>query len=94
MREIKPYIYKVSEVNGLPFYHYLHIRGGSGSNGKQANSRNGGEYDFIAFYASPQEMNECAYCERLWCIEHDIPFGEGGTIEEAIQNLLTQNHQI
>lgn len=81
--EIKPYIFEKSPVNGFNFYRYLHIRGGSGTPFFERKIPNGGEYDFIVFYASPKEMEGCDICERIWCMRNDIPFGIGKSIEEA-----------
>ena len=88
MTDIKPYIMERSKANGFDFYRYLHIRGGSG-NWKQKSEahRNGGEYNFIVFYASPEQMKgHDEMCERLWCREKGIVYGEGNTIEEAYEN--------
>jgi len=86
--EIKPYIMERSEANGFDFYRYLHIRGGSGNiDAKGESNRYGGEYNFILFYCRPEEMEERGQiCERLWCREKGIVYGEGNTIEEAYEN--------
>lgn len=89
MSNIQPYILKRSEVNGFNFYHYLHIRGGAGNTFKGLH-RNGGEYDFILFYAAPSDMEGCDICERKWCEEEGIVYGEGSTIEEAYEDYLSK----
>lgn len=89
MSDIKPYIFEKSDVNEFDFYKYLHIRGGSGNwKGKGEKFRNGGEFDVIIFYAMPEEMEDRppGMCERLWCIERSIIYGEGKTIEDAYKN--------
>ena len=88
-RQIKPYVYERSLVNGFDFYKYLHIRGGSSNwKGKGEKYRNGGEFDFIVYYAMPEEMKDkpSEMCERIWCIEKKIVYGEGKTIEEAYRD--------
>jgi hypothetical protein len=80
MKDIKPYITVRSEVCGLPFIHYLHIHGGAGGFHRK---NIGGEYDFILFYASVGEMEGLDKCERLWCKEKGIIYGEGDSIEKA-----------
>lgn len=82
---IQPYITKRSPVNGLNFYHYLHIVGGAGGFYRD---NYGGEFDFILFYASPEEMEGCDICERQWCKRHGIVYGEGSSIEAAHENYL------
>lgn len=79
---IKPYISVKSDTNGLYFYHYLHIHGGAGDNGR-GKHRNGGEFDYILFYAFPDDMDGCDICYRKWCDLKGIPYAEGSTIEEA-----------
>lgn len=79
---------------GFDFYKYLHITGGSSNwKGKGVKFRNGGEFDFILYYALPEVMEKkpAGMCERLWCIENNIPFGEGKTIEQAHENWLQLN---
>lgn len=94
MGKIEPYIRKRSFVNGLDFYHYLYIRGGAGNySSRTGRARHGGEYDYILFYASPDELKDCNMCERIWCDINGIVYGEGETIEEAYQNYLT-NQQL
>lgn len=84
IEDIKPYIYERSKDNGFNFYKYLHIRGGAGVNPTRKKYRYGGEYDFIVYYASPTEMEgHNGTCERIWCEEMNIVYGEGKTIEEA-----------
>lgn len=89
MKQIKQFILERSTVNGFDFYKYLHIKGGSG-NWKNKNEKflDGGEYDFLLFYASPNEMKGCDMCERIWCLENNIPFGTGKTINEAYERYL------
>jgi hypothetical protein len=89
MEDIKPYFTKKSKVNGFNFYHYLHIKGGAGGFYREDL---GGEFDFILFYASPEEMEGCDICEKQWCKKNNIPYGEGKTIEEAYANYLTNPH--
>lgn len=86
MNEIKPY--QVEKNN----YKYLHIHGGSGINvNHDINDRFGGEYDFILYYAKPDELDGIdGMCERCWCIKNNIKFGEGHTIEEAYHDYLTK----
>ena len=87
--DIPKYIFEKSEVNGFDFYKYLHITGGSGNwKGKGEKYRNGGEFDVIVFYAMPEEMEDkpTGMCDRLWCIEKGIVYGEGKTIIEAYKN--------
>ncbi len=93
MDEIKKYILEKSEINGFDFYKYLHIKGGSSNwKGKGEKHRNGGEFDFILYYAMPEEMEKkpVGMCERLWCIDSSIVYGEGKTINEAYQNYLSK----
>jgi len=93
MNEIKQYILEKSEANGFDFYKYLHIKGGSSNwKGKGDKFRNGGEFDFILYYAYPEDMEKkpVGMCERLWCIEKGIDYGEGKTINEAYQNYLSK----
>lgn len=79
--EFKPYIL----INS--FYHYLHIQGGSGNwKGKTEKHLYGGEFNYIVFYASPTQMEGLDKCVRLWCIEKEIPYGIGDTIEDAYDN--------
>ena len=87
--EIKPYIMERSQTNGFDFYKYLHIRGGSGNirYPEIEDHRHGGEYHIILFYCRPEEMEgRGEMCERLWCREKGIVYGEGNTIEEAYEN--------
>ena len=96
MTLIKQYILEKSEANGFDFYKYLHIKGGSGNwKGKPERGRNGGEFDFVLFYAYPEDMEKIrpGMCERLWCIEAGICYGEGRTIEEAYENYLEKSTQ-
>lgn len=93
MEKIKQNITVKSEVNWFDFYKYLHIRGGSSNwKGKGESNRNGGEYDFILYYAMPDEMKDkpVEMCERLWCIEKGIVYGEGKDIDSAYQNYLSK----
>jgi hypothetical protein len=86
---IEPYVLKNR------FYHYLHIRGGSG-NPKDKDERYlfGGEYNFIVFYASPSQMKGIGdTCVRIWCIEKGIPYGIGDTITEAFENYNNNSTQ-
>ena len=87
--EIKPYITEKSQANGFDFYKYLHIGGGSGNirYPEIEGHRYGGEFHFILFYCHPEETEGRGQkCERLWCIEKGIVYGEGSTIEEAYEN--------
>ena len=85
MIKIEPYLLRRSEANGFNFYYYLHIRGGSGNPLSQ--NRNGGEYNFLLYYAAPSEMEDLGdMCEMKYCEENKIPFGLGNTIEEAYLN--------
>lgn len=94
MDKIEPYIRKKSPVNGFNFLYYLHITGGSGNySSRTGKFRYGGEHDFILFYASPEEMEGCDICYRIWCEKKGIIYGEGSTIEEAYQHYLT-NQQL
>ena len=89
MNKITPYITEKSTTNGFDFYKYLHIKGGSGNwLSKKEKFLNGGEYEFVIFYASPEQMEGLDKCERIWCIEKGIPYGIGSTIEEAYSNYL------
>ena len=89
MNQIKPYIHKKSPVNGFNFNYYLHIKGGSGNySNRVGTQRYGGEHDFILFYASPGEMHGCNICERKWCEEKGIIYGEGSSIEEAYEDYI------
>lgn len=91
MKNIKPYITQRSKVNGLDFNYYLHIKGGSGKNpNRTGRNRYGGEHDFILFYASPNDMEGCTYCERIWCEGKGIIYGEGKTIEEAYIDFMNK----
>jgi len=80
---IEPYILKKSDVNGFNFYSYLHIKGGAGGFYRKGY---GGEFDFVLFYASPTEMEGCDICEKVWCEQNNIIFGEGSTIEDAYES--------
>lgn len=82
---IPAYILIKSNANGLNFYYYLHIKGGAGGFYRK---RMGGEFDYILFYASPEQMEGCSICEKIWCEENNIHFGEGKTIELAYENYL------
>jgi hypothetical protein len=87
---MKPYIYIKSTVNGFPFFYYLHIKGGSGVRPwrSKPEHRYGGEFDYIVYYASPEQtekMNRTT-CERIQCREMGIPYGEGKTIKEAYKD--------
>jgi hypothetical protein len=88
---IEPYILEKSKVNGFNFYRYLYIKGGAGGFYRKGY---GGEFDFILFYASPQEMENCNICEKVWCEGAGIIFGEGRTIEEAHINYIKKSKQI
>lgn len=90
MSNIPAYKIKRSKVNGYDFYYYLHIRGGAGIQRSEI-YRNGGEYDFIVFYANPSEMEDCDMCERVWCLEKGIVFGEGKNIEAAYNDYLIKS---
>ncbi len=80
-----PYILKRS--NGVSWYHYLHIIGGSGNwGGKREEHLRGGEYNFCLFYAAPDEMIGKDCCAMQWCKQKKIPFGIGETIEVAYNN--------
>jgi len=90
---MKPYILEKSSVNGFDFYKYLFIRGGSGNwQGKSEDYRYGGEFDFILYYAAPGDMEDKpqGMCERLWCIEKGILYGEGGTIRDAYIDFMSK----
>ena len=94
MDKIEPYIRQYSPINGFDFFYYLHIRGGAGNYSSRTGvHRHGGEYDYILFYASPEQMKDCKICERIWCDENGLVYGEGKTIEEAYENYLT-NQQL
>ena len=86
MQNIEKFITEKSPVNGFDFYKYLHIKGGSWNKGGAF--RYGGEFDFILFYAMPEEMDKkpVGMCERLWCIDKGIEYGEGDTIEAAFED--------
>lgn len=89
---MKPYITIKSTVNGFPFLYYLHIKGGSGIKPWRSDPdyRYGGEFDYIVYYASPEQeekMNRTT-CDRIQCRELNIPYGEGSTIKEAYKNYL------
>lgn len=81
-----------SKTNGLYFYHYLHIMGGSGDTGR-GEYRNGGEFDYIAFYCMEDDLLSCNMCYRIWCEEKGIPYGEGKDIQEAYNQLLEKLEQ-
>lgn len=82
---IERYILVKSKTNGLDFFHYLQIHGGSGDDGR-GKHRHGGKFDFILFYCLPDAMEGCDICVRIWCEQKHIPYGEGTTIEEAYKN--------
>jgi hypothetical protein len=83
---IRPYITVKSPVNGLNFYHYLHIKGGAGGFYRRDL---GGEFDFILYYSSPDQDEKMGdICPRIACRELNIPCGEGSTIEEAHEDFL------
>jgi len=85
MNEIKPHIVEKK------YYKYLHIHGGSGYNKNSENDRFGGEYDFILYYAKPDELEGIdGMCERCWCIKNNIIFGEGSSIEDAYHDYLVK----
>lgn len=87
--DIPPYLYERSKTNGFDFYRYLHIRGGSCNvrYPEIEEHRYGGEYHFIVYYARPEELEGIgSMCERLWCREKGIIYGEGYTIEGAYEN--------
>lgn len=91
---IKPYIQKNSPVNGLNFNYYLHIKGGSGNHSsRKGDDRYGGEYEYILFYASPNEMEGCDVCERVWCADKGIIYGEGDTIKAAYEDYIKKSKQ-
>ncbi len=92
--EMPPYILEKSTVNGFEFYKYLHIRGGAGNENFHKGKRLGGLYTFLVYYATPDEMKGCDYCEKLWCEDKKIPFGIGKTINAAYKDYLkTKNQQ-
>lgn len=96
-KKIPSYIYEKSKVNGFDFYRYLHIRGGSGNirYPEIEEHRYGGEYHFILYYARPEELEGIGpMCERLWCREKGIVYGEGDSIDEAYQNYQEKAPQI
>lgn len=78
----------LTKSGGTDWYHFLHIRGGSGINPNRPNFRYGGEYNIILFYVAPGDSKSINKCERIWCIENNIPYGEGNSIEEAYKDFL------
>jgi len=69
------------------FYHYLHIIGGSGDDGR-GKHRIGGKFDYIVFYCIPDALEGCDKCQRIWCEENKIIYGEGKTIQIAYNNYM------
>jgi len=94
VEDIEPYILEKSNHNAFGWYNYLYIRGGSGRKERHGRQRHGGEYDFILFYASPEQMAECDYCERKWCEDNNIIYGEGNTILEAYIDYLKKKDDL
>lgn len=93
---IPQYIMEESKTNGFGFYKYLHIRGGSGNIRYPSieDHRYGGEYNIILYYARPEELEGIGdMCERLWCREKSILYGEGNSIDEAYENYQVKNHK-
>lgn len=84
--DIKPYITVRSKVNGLDFYHYLHIQGGYGHGKKSV----GGAYNFYVFYLEPDVINHFTQSPEFFCKERSIPCGVGKTIEEAYSDFKTK----
>jgi hypothetical protein len=90
--KIEQYITVKSKTNGFGFYHYLHIVGGSGDHRSSSRARYGGEFNFILYYASPEQMEGInGMCERIWCEENNIVYGEGDSIELAYKNYLSKH---
>jgi hypothetical protein len=91
MAQIPQYITKKSETNGFDFHYYLHIGGGTGINPARPVSRSGGEFNVILYYAAPSEIaHKGETCDRLWCIQNNIEYGEGETIYHAYMDYLTK----
>ena len=89
---MKPHITIKSTVNGFPFLYYLHIKGGNGVKPHRSNPKHryGGEFDYIVYYASPEQsekMNRTT-CDRIQCRELNIPYGEGSSIEMAYNDYV------
>lgn len=78
--EIEPYIY--SKHGGVRWYHYLHIHGGVGHGESM-----GGKYKFVIAYLAPDQAGEIGQISLdRFCIDNNIPWGGGKTIEEAYED--------
>lgn len=76
MSSIKPYI--KTSYNGIGWFHYLHIQGGTGTK-----DGNGGQYAFYLTYLAPEHDRAINKALDYYCKEKGIPCGVGDTIEEA-----------
>lgn len=89
LAQIPPYI--TFKCNGFDWFKYLHVAGGSGIKPERPVSRSGGEFNIILYYAEPKEIeHKGGKCDRLWCVENKIVYGEGETIYHAYMNYLTK----
>jgi hypothetical protein len=90
MKKIPQYLLIRSQVNGFDFYHYLHIKGGSGikyPHTIKSKYRSGGEYDYVLYFAAPEDEEKIGTrCPRKGCEELGIPYGEGETIQKAFSD--------
>jgi hypothetical protein len=75
--EMPPYL--LSKANRFNWFHYLHIKGGSGSK-----NGSGGQHKFYVYYATPEEEEKIGTTSpEFACEELNIPYGYGDTIQEA-----------
>lgn len=80
--EMPPYL--LSKANGFNWFHYLHIKGGSGSK-----NGSGGQHKFYVYYATPEEEEKIGTTSpEFACGELNIPCGYGDTIQEAYSLFL------
>lgn len=88
--DLPPYI--LERENGISWYKYLHITGGSGNfNSKREDNLYGGEYDYLIFYAAASDMvGKTDECYRFFCKRNNILYGIGNTINEAYENLKSK----
>ena len=83
MTDIKPYM--TTRQGAINWYHYLHIKGGTGKR-----DGHGGQYAYYLTYliADNERIIDCSL--DYYCKDKGIPCGVGDTIEEAYNDFQSQ----
>src|SRR5689334_22110939 len=80
---------------GVGWYYYLHIVGGTGEKSIHDRSAHGGQYTFYLFYATPTQLEKgMDVAADHWCKKMGLPCGIGDTIDQAYFNWQEQEKLI